>query len=141
MKKVLFDSDVILDVILQRQPFAIISTLSIDTVASGKVEGYISGHSITNIYYIARRQLGHRATCALLSTLLQQFKVADITETVIHLALKSKMSDFEDAVVSAAAKETGIDWIVTRNISDFSTALVSAITPEVFLNSLEQETT
>lgn len=70
MKQVLFDSDVLLDVLLQRQPFWTISARALNTVTQGKVEGYISSHATTNIFYILRRQVGNETARELLSRLL-----------------------------------------------------------------------
>ncbi len=58
MKRVLFDSDVLLDVLAQRQPFFFLSAKALDTVTQRQVQGYVSGHAITNIFYILRRQRG-----------------------------------------------------------------------------------
>ena len=71
MKRVLFDSDVLLDVLAKRQPFVIDSAKALNTVAKGQVEGYISGHAVTNIYYILRRQIGSEIAKKSLSKLLQ----------------------------------------------------------------------
>jgi hypothetical protein len=51
LKRVLFDSDVLLDVLAQRQPFVIASARALNTVTQGRVQGYISGHAVTNIFY------------------------------------------------------------------------------------------
>ena len=67
MRRVLFDSDVLLDVLAQRQPFVYASVQALDTVTQEQVEGYVSGHAITNIFYILRRQIGNDATRELLS--------------------------------------------------------------------------
>ncbi|PSN17171.1 hypothetical protein C7271_19140 [filamentous cyanobacterium CCP5] len=56
MKQVLLDCDVLLDVLLKRQPFVLDSAQVLDAVATVKIEGYLAGHAVTNIYYILRRQ-------------------------------------------------------------------------------------
>ena len=80
MRRVLFDSDVLLDVLAQRQPFVYASVQALDTVTQEQVEGYVSGHAITNIFYILRRQIGNEATRELLSRLLERIQVASITD-------------------------------------------------------------
>ena len=136
MRRVLFDSDVLLDVLAQRQPFVYASVQALDTVTQEQVEGYISGHAITNIFYILRRQIGNEATRELLSRLLERIQVASITDGVIHSALQSPVKDFEDAVTSEAALKMGLDVIITRNIKDFVKSPVPAMLPEVFLATL-----
>lgn len=138
MKRVLFDSDVLLDVLAQRQSFVVASTQALNTVKQGQVQGYISGHAVTNIFYILRRQIGNEATKELLSRLLQHLQVVSVTDEVIRAALQSPITDFEDAVTSETAKAAGLKVIVTRNISDFIASSVPAMRPEEFLATLSQ---
>ena len=138
MKWVLFDSDVLLDVLAQRQPFVIASAQALNTVTQEQVQGYVSGHAVTNIFYILRRQIGSEAARELLSRLLQRIQVASVTDEVIRQALQSSIADFEDAVTSAAANAAGLEMIVTRNTSDFVTSSVPAIMPEEFLATLSE---
>lgn len=136
MKRVLFDSDVLLDVLSQRQPFFVASTQALNTVNQEKVEGYISGHAVTNIFYILRRQVGKAKAQESISKLLERLRVASVTEEVIKSALNSAMSDFEDAVTSEAANAIGVEIIVTRNLSDFTNSSISAMLPEEFLKAI-----
>ncbi|HAN75246.1 MAG TPA: nucleic-acid-binding protein, contains PIN domain protein [Planktothrix sp. UBA8402] len=138
MKRVLFDSDVLLDVLAQRQLFVVASAQALNTVTQGRVQGYISGHAVTNIFYILRRQIGNEATKELLSRLLQRIQVVSVTDEVIRAALQSPITDFEDAVTSEAAKAIGLEVIVTRNISDFLASSVPAMRPEEFLATLSE---
>lgn len=138
MKRVLFDSDVLLDVLAQRQPFVIASAQALNTVTQQQVQGYVSGHAVTNIFYILRRKIGSEAARELLSRLLQRIQVASVTDEVIRQALQSSITDFEDAVTSAAANIAGLEMIVTRNTSDFVTSSVPAIMPEEFLATLSE---
>ncbi|NEN98770.1 MAG: PIN domain-containing protein [Moorea sp. SIO1F2] len=140
MRRVLFDSDVLLDVLAQRQPFVVASAQALNTVTQEDVEGYVSGHAITNIFYILRRQVGSEVALRLLSTLLERIEVASITDQVIRAALQSSMTDFEDAVSSEAALALGLDLIVTRNISDFVSSSVPVMLPEEFLAARSEST-
>ncbi|NJL23230.1 MAG: PIN domain-containing protein [Leptolyngbyaceae cyanobacterium SM1_3_5] len=138
MKRALFDSDVLLDVLAQRQPFVTTSAQALNTVAQQKVQGYVSGHAVTNLFYILRRQLGSEAARSLISTLLQRLQVASITDDVIRSALQSFMTDFEDAVTSEVAFAAGLEVIVTRNVADFVASSVPAMRPEEFLATLSE---
>ena len=140
MRRVLFDSDVLLDVLAQRQPFVFASAqvLNSVTVKQSPVQGYVSGHAVTNIFYILRRQVGREAARELLVRLLQNLHVARVTDDVIRAALQSFMIDFEDAVTSEAAKVAGAEIIVTRNTSDFTTSSIPAILPEEFLKIISE---
>lgn len=136
MKRVLFDSDVLLDILAQRQPFVVASARALNTVMQNQVQGYVSGHAVTNIFYILRRQVGNEVARELLAKLLQHLQVASVTDEVIRQALNSPIKDFEDAVTSAAALTAGLEIIVTRNTPDFVASLVPAMLPDEFLTTL-----
>jgi predicted nucleic-acid-binding protein len=133
LKRVLFDSDVLIDVLAQRQPFVATSAQALNMATQSQVQGYVSGHAITNIFYILRRQIGSETARELLSRLLQHLQVASVTEEVIRAALQSSMKDFEDAVTSEVASVASVEVIVTRNISDFVVSSIPAVSPEEFL--------
>lgn len=136
MRRVLFDSDVLLDILAQRQPFVVASARALNTVMQNQVQGYVSGHAVTNIFYILRRQVGNEVAHELLAKLLQHFQVASVTDEVIRQALNSPIKDFEDAVTSAAALTAGLEIIVTRNTPVFVASLVPAMLPDEFLTTL-----
>ncbi|MEH2317984.1 PIN domain-containing protein [Nostoc sp.] len=132
----LFDSDVLLDILARRQPFIVASARALNTVMQNQVQGYVSGHAVTNIFYILRRQVGNEVARELLAKLLQHLQVASVTDEVIRQALNSSIKDFEDAVTSAAALTAGLEIIVTRNTPDFVVSLVPAMLPDEFLTTL-----
>jgi predicted nucleic-acid-binding protein len=138
LKQVLFDSDILLDILAQRQPFVVASAQALNTVMKKQVQGFVSGHAITNIFYILRRQIGSEAARKLIENLLQHIQIASVTNQVIHQALQSPIKDFEDAVTSAAAMSAGLEIIVTRNQADFVASLVPAMLPEEFLKMLSE---
>jgi predicted nucleic acid-binding protein len=133
VRRVIFDSDVLLDVFLHRQPFFMNSASALDRVGRGNVEGFVSGHAITNLFYLMRKPLGSERSRELLSILLQKVRVASVTHEVIQIAIASPISDFEDAVTDAAAQVSSIEIIVTRNTKDFRQSIIPAILPEDFL--------
>lgn len=133
MRQVLFDSDVLIDVLAQRQPFVSASANALNRVTQLQVQGFVSGHAVTNIFYLLRRQVGSETAHELLSRLLQHLQVASVTDEVIRAALQSSMTDFEDAVTSEAANAAGVEVIVTRNTSDFAASVIPAVLPEAFL--------
>jgi predicted nucleic acid-binding protein len=133
LRRVLFDSDVLLDVLAQRQPFVVASAQALNRMTQPQVQGYVSGHTVTNIFYILRRQVGSAVARELLSRLFQHLHVASVTDEVIRIALQSSITDFEDAVTSEAANAAGVEVIVTRNTPDFAVSSIPAVLPEEFL--------
>lgn len=138
MRHVLFDSDVLLDVLAQRQPFVVASAQALNTATQPQVQGYVSGHAVTNIFYILRRRVGSETARELLARLLQHLQVASVTDAVIRAALQSSITDFEDAVTNEAANAAGVETIVTRNTPDFTTSAIPAVLPEEFLVILSE---
>lgn len=139
MKKVLFDSDVLLDVLLNRHPFIIDSAQALNAVATEQIKGYLAGHAVTNLYYIMRRQLNSTIAHEKLTQLLQRIEVASVTDDIIRSALQSPMTDFEDAVTSEAAYAAQVDLIATRNISDFEKSPVPAVLPSRLIEILSNK--
>ncbi|NJL86426.1 MAG: PIN domain-containing protein [Leptolyngbyaceae cyanobacterium SM1_1_3] len=133
MRQVLFDSDVLIDVLAQRQPFVTASAQALNRATQPKVQGFVSGHAVTNIFYILRRQVGSETARELVSRLLQHLQVASITDEVIRAGLQSSITDFEDAVTSEAANAAGAEVIVTRDTPDFAASVIPVVLPEEFL--------
>jgi len=71
VKRVLFDSDVLLDVLGKREPHFPASVQAFNTIKIGKTQGYISGHAVTNIYYILSKQNGRESSRKLVISLLE----------------------------------------------------------------------
>ena len=132
MKRVLYDTNVLLDVTLRREPHLAASAAALDAVGQGQVEGYIAGHAVTTLFYLLQRELGATKSRRVLADLLAKMHVAPVTDAGIRQALSGPFKDFEDAVSHAAAQEAGVAVIVTRNVGDFAKGTIPAILPEVF---------
>ena len=130
MKRVLIDTNVVLDVLLERKPHLAASAAIWDVVESGGVEAYLAAHAITTMHYLAQKQLGTRRAKRVISSLLQVFRVAAVDGNVLRDALQFEAQDFEDAVSAAAAQAAGCEAIVTRDPKGFRTAGLPVLTPE-----------
>ncbi|NIM12944.1 MAG: PIN domain-containing protein [Candidatus Aminicenantes bacterium] len=139
--KVFFDTNIILDILLKREPFFERSQKALLEVAKRKFIPYVSGSSITDLYYICKKAgLEKEKVVEYLKDLLNTFEVLIIDKETINNAFSLDMSDFEDAVQVSACKNEGIDLIVTRNKQDFEDISISIQTPEEFLDGfLETE--
>lgn len=138
MKRVLFDTNVLLDVILNRAPHVKASAAALDLVGQGKVEGYLAGHAVTTIAYLVQRERGAPEARKALVHLLQRFKVAPITDSSVRMALTMEFGDTEDAVCAASAQEAGCAVIVTRNPQHFRRSEPPALLPEALLASQDE---
>ena len=129
MKRVLADVNVVLDVLLDRQPHAAASSVwaSIETRAA---EGLLTAHAVTTIHYLLRKEQGTAKARRTLNAILRVFGVAAVDASVIQDALRLPGPDFEDSVTAAAARAAGCDLIVTRDPKGFRFSPVLALTSE-----------
>jgi predicted nucleic acid-binding protein len=136
--KIVFDTNIILDVLLIREPYAQMSINLFDAVVSKEIEGYLCATTITTIdYLVAKRQDKQRAR-ELVRRLLELFSVTEVNEAVLAKAVDSDFSDFEDAVLYQASCYAGVDSIVTRNGKDFKTALLPIYSPDELWQLIQQ---
>ena len=130
MKRILLDTNVVLDVLLDRQPHVEASAAVWAAVETGNPEGLLAAHAVTTIHYLVRKEKGTVKTRRILSAILRVFGVAAVDGAVIQEALQSSLSDFEDAVTAAAARSAGCECIVTRDPKGFRGSPVRSLTPE-----------
>ena len=132
----LVDTNVILDVILKRAPWAAEAVLILDAIARGTARGFVAGHAITTVHYIVEREAGRTAANTGVSDLLQVLAVVPLDGTDFQRALALGLRDYEDAVQVAACLKAGADYLVTRNGKDYKGGLVTAHTPGEVLGIL-----
>ena len=130
MKRILFDTNVILDVLLERKPHAEASAALWAMVERGDAEGMLCGHAVTMIHYLIRKNIGNAKANRVVTELMKVFQVAPVNAGVIQEALALPFSDFEDAVTAAAARSAGCDYIVTRDTKGFRGSPLPCFAPE-----------
>ena len=132
---VLIDTNIILDAIEARQNFFEDSSKVVSL--ANEYNGYIAASNVTDIYYIEhKRNHNKRKTIELMKGMLEIFDIIDTTNADCRNALRSSISDFEDAVLVESAAREGIDVIVTRNRKDFKNSPVKVCSPAEFLEIL-----
>jgi predicted nucleic acid-binding protein len=129
MRRVLIDINVVLDVLLDRKPFADSSSAVWAAVEHGEAEGLLAAHAVTTLHYLNARAVGARMARATTEALLSVFNVAGVDEAVLSSALALGWADFEDAVTATAARRAKCDAIVTRNPRDFARSPIRALAP------------
>ena len=134
--KVLIDTNVVLDVLCNRQEFLEASEKVFKLCEVNKISGYLSALSIPNILYVMRKELEPERTKEILDKLMLIFHVADLKADDLKKAAELKFKDYEDAVQSVCASRIHADYIVTRNIRDFTGGKVTAIKPSELLERL-----
>jgi predicted nucleic acid-binding protein len=139
MRRVLFDITVILDVLLDRKPYADASAAAWAAIEIGIAEGLLAAHAVTTIHCLVRKELGATKAKRIMSAMLRIFGVAAIDSAVIQEALQLSFSDFEDAVTATAARFAGCECIVTRDPKGFRGSPVRSLTPEAVTPLLGKE--
>lgn len=131
--RVLFDTNVLMDVLLEREPFVDASARVMDQVARGTITGLIGATTVATIFYLASRTVGSKHVMRQIEKLMALYEVAPVTRSVLEAAISSKSADFEDAVLAEAAHQAGAQSIITRNIKGFARSRVRAYTPKQWL--------
>lgn len=132
--KIMCDTNVIIDVLLEREPFAEASCRVLSLCEEHKIEGFVSVSSVTDIYYLVRKythstELAYKAV----GKLLEIVKVCSVSNNDVLTAFQRKARDFEDCLVATCAKSIRCSCIVTRNKKDFEEFDIPLLTPEELL--------
>lgn len=125
----LVDTNVILDVILAREPWAAEAARLLDAIARGRASGYVAGHAMTTVHYIVEREATRAKANTAVSDLLDVLAVVPLEMADFQRALAMGLRDYEDAVQVAAALRAGAAFLVTRNGRDFRGAPIATRTP------------
>jgi len=130
---ILVDTNVVLDILLNRQPWYKNSALIFGLSQQNIIKSYVSASSITDIFYITQKEHGKIAAKEALKRILQVFFPATVTDRNIYQALKLEWEDFEDSLQYLVGEDLSVDYIVTRNVKDFALSSIETVTPEQFI--------
>jgi len=137
MKRILIDTDVILDFFFDRKPFSDHAAKVLSLCESREIKGFITSVIISNVYYLLRQTSTHQKVIEKLMQLVTITEVITTDRDAIIKALNSNFKDFEDALQNYSAELNGkIDLIVTRNIKDFKNSSLGVMTPGNYLKTL-----
>ena len=137
MKRVLIDTDVILDFFFDRKPFSDNAAKVLSLCESREIKGFITSVIISNVYYLLRQTSTHEKVIEKLKQLITITEVLTTDREVIVQALNSNFKDFEDALQNYSAELNGqIDLIITRNVKDFKSSSLGVMTPDNYLKTV-----
>ena len=128
--KVMFDLNVLLDVLQMRRPWVQASGALCAKAVRKDLEGVIAAHALTTLFYILRKYAGPEVAKRDIDWLLGSFSIAPADKVVFLRARTLAMADFEDAVIAASAESCRCDFILTRNLQDFAGSPIPALSPE-----------
>jgi predicted nucleic acid-binding protein len=135
---VLIDTNVIIDVLLRREPFFDKSKLIITAAEMQLINGFVSASAVTDIFYVVAKSLHDKKVAGEIIKLhlLNALHIAAVDEEIIHAALDTDWDDFEDCVQYNVGESIDADYIITRNVKDFKAGEIAALTPEDFITKV-----
>ncbi len=120
--RVVFDTNVVLDLLLDRRPFSLDAARCFSKTEAGLIEGWLCATTVTTIHYLLNKYPGRSEAQEAVSHLLSLFRIAPANKWTLDRALNLQFKDSEDAVLHESARFVNADLIVTRNTSDFKNA-------------------
>ena len=127
--KVLLDTNVILDFLLERDPWRTEAEAVVRAVADGRLQAHASASCVTDIFYISRRVVGAEQARRVVRTCLDLLQIVGVTRELLVAADRRSGGDFEDDLQVECAIAAGLDAIVTRDPKGFASSPVAALTP------------
>lgn len=138
MKKVFIDTNILLDIALEREPFFADSALVITLAEKSKILAFTSGVSIANLYFMMKKELGHEKCIEFIEELIKFINVLGIDTDIVKSAINASFCDFEDGLQNTVAEKNEIKIIITRNKNDFRNSNLIIQTPEEFIKELQK---
>ena len=133
--RLMIDTNILLDVLVKREPFYEASREVLRLCEEKKVQGFLSASAATDIFYLVRRHL-HSTNSAYkcLGYVLDILKVLTVTNEDVINAYTKKAHDFEDCLLAVCAASNKCDYIITRNKRDFEEFNIETFSPEELLS-------
>ncbi|MFT3720604.1 PIN domain-containing protein [Pseudorhodoferax sp.] len=131
----LVDTNVVLDVLLEREPFVHDSAQVLALVERGEVQGSLCATTVTTLFYLCERARDAQQARAHVGALMRLFDIAPVNRAVLGDALGAGFGDHEDAVLHEAARHAGCQAIVTRNVRGFRAASLPVYAPGELLRA------
>lgn len=130
---VLLDTNIILDLMLERDPWRVEAEAIAEAGADGRLQAHVCASAITDIFYISRKLVGGDRARRIVRNCLDTLQVVGVTRDLLDAAERRGGSDFEDDLQIQCATDARLDAIVTRNPNDFGNSPVLILTPAELL--------
>ena len=137
--RVLLDTNIILDVILRRENFYTDSERVVKLCKDKKIYGVLAAHTVTNLFYILRKNFSNTKCREIIMDVLTIFKVEKIDgEKIFRALINENFKDFEDRLQIECAIAIDADYIITRDKNDFAGSEISCLTPAEFCSNFNE---
>ncbi len=137
--QVLIDTNIIVDTIQERQPYSSNSKQVLALCIANKIDGYITAHSLCDLFYILRKDMNESERLSIINHLCKYLTViSEFQADFINVTNNRKTTDLEDGLQMICAEKYHLDYIITRNVKDFTHSHVPAILPQDFLEIIDK---
>jgi predicted nucleic acid-binding protein len=137
MMRFLFDTNVVLDVLLNREPWVAEARELWQASDDGRITGYVTASAMTDIFYVARRLADLETAHTAVRICLKAFEICPVDRQALEQAIALPGKDFEDNLQIACASIAGLDGIVTRDTKDFAKTSIPLFTAADAVAQLE----
>lgn len=134
MKNLFLDTNIVLDVMLNREEYFGDASKILSFIDKGIYNGYVSSLCFSTIYYILSKHFDKPTALKKLELFRSRIRIASVTGEIIDLALFSGFSDFEDAIQYYSAQSIPCDYIITRNVKDYKSSSLPVFMPSEFIS-------
>jgi len=136
MTDLFIDTDVIIDFLIDREPFSREAAIIFSLIEEKKIKGHVSSLTFSNLYYVLRRVESHNSVISKLEKLSKLLNILKVDEQMIKDSISSGFSDFEDSIQYFCALDyKKIDVIITRNTKDYKHSDLPVMTPGDYLKA------
>jgi len=135
-KHLFLDSDVLLDWLLNEQPFSLFTEGLLTECRSLNLKVSTSVLIVANINFVLSKKTNSSTAKKGIRTLVNAINILPFESNIINLALDSTFADFEDSIQYFIADRYGCDVIITRNLKDYKKSVIPVLTAEQFLRTL-----
>ncbi len=134
--RILLDTNVVLDFLLNREPFIADAEVLFQSIDANQIDGFIAATTLTNIYYIVRKAEGSKVAQDAIAQILADLQICPVDRQILEHAVTLDFRDFEDAVQYACAIAHNVGAIVTRDLKDFTNSTIPALSPQQLRDQL-----
>jgi len=137
--RILLDTNILLDIALKRDPHFLFSVKAFKMIDGKAIFGFITATTVTDLYYISKKECGHDIAIQFINNLLSVVDVLEVNKKIILLSLNSSFPDFEDAIQINTAKINDVEVIITRNPKDFVETEITILSPKQFIEDFMRD--
>ncbi len=134
--QILIDTNVVLDFLLDREPFIEDAEILFQRIDADQIDGFIAATTLTNIYYIVRKAEGFKVAQETIAQILADLQICPVDRQILEYSVALNFRDFEDAVQCACAIAQNVDAIVTRDPKDFVNSTIPVLSPRQLRDQL-----